>query len=298
MERNGTLDYARLGAAIGIVVFHVGAPGASIGYAGLPFFLILLVYLAFPAAVKHEFSDYAKAKSVRLLQPWIVWSFIYGVLKLAEVLVTGGQLSSEFAPWMLLTGPALHLWFLPFACAACISIWPLAHLSTRIGPTGLLACSATGLLFAAIIVDLSANLTSSQPVAQWLHALPAVLVGATLALINDGKQISWATATLLSALIFILLLLGWPPGSMQLVLACGALLLCLTFPLPSTSTTRSLADLALTVYLAHPIVISILLRTTKLAENSTVLAITAVSCTIMFALALRRLRILVTFKVI
>lgn len=48
MARSATLDYARFLAAVGIIVFHVGAAGANIGYAALPFFLMLLVVLAFP----------------------------------------------------------------------------------------------------------------------------------------------------------------------------------------------------------------------------------------------------------
>ena len=58
MTRNATFDYARLIAAIGIIVFHVGAPGASIGYAALPFFLMLLVFLAFPVAAGKDFGTY------------------------------------------------------------------------------------------------------------------------------------------------------------------------------------------------------------------------------------------------
>ena len=44
--RNAMLDYARFLAAAGILFFHSGAPGAWIGYAALPFFLMLLICLA------------------------------------------------------------------------------------------------------------------------------------------------------------------------------------------------------------------------------------------------------------
>ena len=50
MTRNATLDLARLVAAFGIVLFHSGAPGASLGFAALPFFMMLLLVLAFDSA--------------------------------------------------------------------------------------------------------------------------------------------------------------------------------------------------------------------------------------------------------
>lgn len=55
LDRSSVLDYARLVAASGIVLFHSGAPGAAIGYAALPFFLVLLVVLALPGAARQSF---------------------------------------------------------------------------------------------------------------------------------------------------------------------------------------------------------------------------------------------------
>ena len=120
MQRNGTLDYARLLAAFGIVFFHAGAPGGAIGYAALPFFLMLLVVLAFPGAVRVSFPAYLRGRVQRLLVPWVIWSGVYGVLKLAELVVTGAPFGSEFSLNMILTGTALHLWFLPFAFLAFV----------------------------------------------------------------------------------------------------------------------------------------------------------------------------------
>ena len=59
MKRNSTLDYARLIAAIGIIVFHVGAPSVAVGYAALPFFLNAALDLRIPAALRQDFASYA-----------------------------------------------------------------------------------------------------------------------------------------------------------------------------------------------------------------------------------------------
>ena len=47
---NAAFDYARLVAALGIVVFHTSDAGGSIGLAALPFFTLVLAYLAVGSA--------------------------------------------------------------------------------------------------------------------------------------------------------------------------------------------------------------------------------------------------------
>lgn len=151
-KRNAALDYARLIAAIGIIVFHVGAPGAAVGYAALPFFLMLLLILAFPAALRQDFASYARSRASRLIWPWLTWSLVYGALKAAEVILGGKTVSSEFMPWMLLTGPALHLWFLPFAFIACIAMWPLARRFQSLQILGRTVCTVLGLSLSVSIL--------------------------------------------------------------------------------------------------------------------------------------------------
>lgn len=87
--RNATLDYGRFVAALGIVLFHCGGPGAMVGHAGLPFFTMALILLALPGADRQSFASFGSGRALRLLRPWLIWSAFYGTLKLAEVLVTG-----------------------------------------------------------------------------------------------------------------------------------------------------------------------------------------------------------------
>ena len=67
--RNATLDFARLAAACGIILFHSGAPGAFIGYAALPFFLMVLIPLALPGASRASFTAFAQNRAARLIVP-------------------------------------------------------------------------------------------------------------------------------------------------------------------------------------------------------------------------------------
>lgn len=279
--RNGSLDHARLIAAGGIVVFHSGAPGAAIGYAGLPFFLMLLILLAWPAAERQPFGSFTGARAGRLLAPWVVWSGIYATLKLAEV-AAGHPFAAEFAPWMVLTGPALHLWFLPFAAVICMALWPLARAAVPLGDPArtVLAVLAVAVALGALLMQQGAALP--RPLAQWAEAAPAVALGVGLALLPGHA----ARAALLAGTGAMLVATGWPQGATQLALAGAALWLCLMLPLPDGRASRMAADLALTVYLAHPMLAAILLRATPLPEASVALALTTLAATLAFALAL------------
>ena len=122
MKRNATLDIARLVAAFGIVLFHSKAPGGQFGYAALPFFLMVMIMLAVPSAAHRPFGSFAKDRAARLLLPWLIWSAVYGIFKLANVVLHHKPFSDDFSLSMVLTGPAIHLWFLPFAFLACLML--------------------------------------------------------------------------------------------------------------------------------------------------------------------------------
>lgn len=269
MGRNGTLEYARLIAAFGIVFFHAKAPGGAIGYAALPFFIIILIVMAIPTAEKQAFIPYVKGRAKRLLHPWLIWSMIYAALKLVEVLITDRPLSEEFNMAMVLTGPALHLWFLPFAFAACLAVYPVIPLIQNSHGFALplvLGAAALG------IILLQQHLDMPAPLSQWSYSLPAVFMGLILALrhIDFGLRVLF-----LAAFIATALLMGATFGLLQLGLAVGVFLLCTEFPTPNTALSQQAGAAAMGVYLAHPLVLSVLTRTTTLPDHSTALAVVA-----------------------
>ena len=297
MARNATLDYARLIASIGIIVFHVGAPGAAVGYAALPFFLMLLIFLAFPTAVERDFGTYAATRIARLMWPWAIWCLIYAALKLAEVAIAGVPLKSEFAIWMLLTGPSIHLWFLPFACFACIAIWPLARLSNSLPERGRTICGMVLSGLTALITWITHDLVVAQPFAQWLYALPAVALGSAFGFLGRTYHPTMMTALAVAITTGLLLALNWPDGAGQLAMAGLAFTLCLALPLRDRPVARRMADLSLTLYLAHPMVISILLRVPPIPDKSSEMAISAVASTVLLALGLQKLQTFIVFRV-
>lgn len=267
MDRNGSLEYARFIAAVGIVFFHAGAPGAAVGYAALPFFLIVMLVLSAPAVRNASLASYAAGKAQRLLVPWVIWSGIYGSLKLAEIALTDTTARDEFLPHMLLTGPALHLWFLPFAFLACLALYPLLRgLPERPRPVLITVLTVV----AAVLASTQAHLALPIPLAQWAHALPAVCLGAALALVGrDGTLIF----LVISGFAVAALLAGNTPGFGQMGLALACFAACTIVKLPATPFAMQLGRLSLGVYLAHPIMISVLERGTPLAKGDLGLAL-------------------------
>lgn len=283
-NHNASYDYARLLAVIGIIWFHTHAPGAIIGYSGLAFFLMLLAHLALPQASKlrdqaHRapaFWRYAAGRGQRLLWPWLVASLVYGGLKLIEVM-RGAAWEAEFQTSMWLTGPALHLWFLPFAFAICLALWPLGrvlrqHATAYATP---LAFVFTGLALASLA--LAQEATFAIPLAQWAYALPAVLFGVALTLLRDKGL------HLLGLLTFFLccaLAANWITGLPEIGLGALVLILCRLAPLPATPLSHLAARWALALYLVHPAVMAVALRSGVFADGTTGLAVvvTLVSC--------------------
>ncbi len=267
MNRNATLDYARLVASFGIVIFHVGAPGAALGYAALPFFLILLVVMVLPSAKCMSFDIFLKSRVKRLIVPWLIWSAIYGTLKLSEVVVTETTLSAEFAPYMLFTGPALHLWFLPFAFITSLLAYPVIQ-STRFAPIYLHSTLLT--MIALFFLVIQQERAFPIPITQWLYGAPAISLGLGLALV--GRQV-WASILMVCVFSSAALLIDSRAGLLQILIAAVAFILCSTWRLPQTSFSALASKSALGVYLSHPLVISILTRTTSLDPQSSTTAI-------------------------
>lgn len=280
---NASYDYARLLAVVGIIWFHAHAPGAAIGYSGLAFFLLLLMLLALPQIVhtrilRHRAPAvlrYAAGRGQRLLVPWLVASAFYGGLKLIEV-SRGASLGSEFSKEMWLTGTATHLWFLPFAFAMGIALWPLGRV-LRTAPVMIwagLSLIFTGLALAAL-AGMQTN-TLPAPLAQWAYALPAVLLGVAIGLTRSHPG---HMAGLLVLFFCAALSLSWTVGLLQITLAASLLILCTLIYLQPTPLSAAAARASLLIYLIHPGVMTLVVRSGLLPEASTALALTVtVAC--------------------
>lgn len=284
MPRNAVLDHARLWAAFGIVWFHAKAPGAGIGYAALPFFAMLLICLALPGAARQAPGAFTRGRARRLLVPWLVWSAVYAALKLVEVALTDKPLASEFAPWMLLTGPAIHLWFLPFAFLASLALYPLARLPRPVARQGFdpVLPVLVGATLAALALWQGAALP--VPFQQWAFVAPATILALAFARAGSEARAVLSVLALAGLIAVVALSLGWTKGLLQLGLAATALALCLLWVRPATALSDLAAECALTVYLVHPAIAAVLLRT-GLVETGTI-SLAVLVCGLSLAVAL------------
>jgi fucose 4-O-acetylase-like acetyltransferase len=135
------------------VWFHTEAPGYLAAYAALPFFLVLL---ALPSRAR------IKERARRLLVPFAIWSAICALFLVLISAKNGQDLFGWWRPQMIVMGPSIHLWFLPFAFLVALSIWVyLGHIlvihrfqSDGLEGYSLALASLAGALVLAVAIEL------------------------------------------------------------------------------------------------------------------------------------------------
>lgn len=240
--RNASVDVLRFVGALGIVLFHMGLPGAWIGLSALPMFVALIVFYGMGRSPRHH--------ARRLLVPWLIWSAIFGVAKIAQAGLHGAPLISEFAPWMVLTGTALHLWFLPFAFVFLAGAWAVLRFLPGFMFWGLCVCGAVVSLWAVNA------LTLPTPVPQWFSTLPAAFAGAAMA--RTGRSVP-VLALVAGGAAGAIGLAGWHGASWQLLIAALSMALALNIRMSPTRVSDWMAQVSFGIYLIHPLVYALCL---------------------------------------
>lgn len=239
--RNGSVDYLRFIGSIGIIWFHLHLPGSEIGLAALPMFVALFVCFG----VGRDIASLNR----RLLYPWLIWSAIFGAAKLAQAWVTGMPVSSEFEWWMLLAGPSIHLWFLPFSYGFVVLINQMNR-------------SARGALV-IVLVPCSiwlADVELAQPFAQWVTVIPAACMGLVLNHLGardaQAHFFGWTSV----AIALLMVVAGRDTVALQYALGIGAVLVALSIQVRATAFSRALSETSFGVYLLHPLIFALTLR--------------------------------------
>lgn len=254
-RRNGTVDVARFVGSIGIVLFHAKAIGGEIGYSALSLFMVLTIFFATGSCGN------VGERARRLLLPWLWWSGFYGLVRLAD--------GDPLQPWMLLTGPSLHLWFLPFAFVCSVAAFRWIQPGNR-RQFIVLACALAGSLWWT-----GRGIYLGIPFDQWLYVLPAAIYGLMM-----GIFWRWELLALLA--IF---------APYQIALGSAAATGAFRVFLPGTALTARLGEISLGVYILHPFFQGGLTRFTGLRTGAPDLAVAVVLITVLAALVLNRLRV-------
>jgi peptidoglycan/LPS O-acetylase OafA/YrhL len=285
-QRNGFLDSLRFLAALGIVLFHLEMPGQSIGLSALSFFTAILCYFAAQYSGDTSLEHQINRMNHRIMWPWLVWSVIYLTAKLLDAQLSGHSYSSELEHYMWWTGPALHLWYLPFAFTISLLI---TQLIAPINASTLLY----GLLISTLIFLCMAcgfgiyNDLIGIPWVQWLSVLPAALVGITLAAANRSTA---RTLVLVAAIVAgALIAYSLEYRSLALQLSVGGLvaMLAVLWNPGSNRLTFWLGTVSLGIYLSHPLCFALIRKISGQDGNWLTFVLTVV-LSIVMAEAYRR----------
>ncbi|MFT7390610.1 MAG: peptidoglycan/LPS O-acetylase OafA/YrhL [Paracoccaceae bacterium] len=234
MMRNGGIDASRLICAFGIAWFHSGAPGARVAYLALPFFLVLL---AMPSGAGMA------QRATRLLRPWVVWSAIYAAVNTAMALRNGLDPLSWAKPEMVLYGPLIALWFLPFAALLGFALRGLdGH------PNAALIAPIVGAVAVALF---PAN--AMPPLNQWAFGLVPVVAGAAFfGRSGRGRGAAFVSLGLAFAVLHVV-----RPHSDNITILAGtaAAMTLFMVPIPASRSTAWAARMSFSIYLIHPLVL-------------------------------------------
>lgn len=233
MGRNQNLELVRIFAAFGIVLFHSQAPGAAVGYGGLIAFVILSAMFARPA------SPEALAKGIML--PWLFWYLAYGAVNL---ILRGYFASPDLTlAGKVLYGTGVHLWYLPFIFVVCLIVGRIRGLAAE-------WIAALMVLLLLLVAPWWREFTFSgePPIPQYLHVMPAVLIGLAF-------RSNYAA---LAALVALAAALVWQVPGMSISYAIGGLAVFLALLIKEMKwNVQPIADCMFGVYLLHPLALTV-----------------------------------------
>ena len=281
--RNGTVDAARFFGALGIVWFHEHAPFAWLGYAALPMFMAFVLYFALATSDRPANE---RRRGTRLLLPWLGWSAIYGVAKIADAVANGEPVAAEFAPWMLLAGPKIHLWFLPFAFVAgwgLIALLPTIRRHCGFPQLwGLFVAGQVGMFYIVSEIDVA------WPMRQWLFVGPACLLGLMLYIAAGDRNRLLAVLAGSTLACWLATSFGWPHGAIQTLIATAVCVAALAIPLRASALTEQMAAISLGIYLVHPLVHSLLMRLPGAAPGTLGFAVSVAAVSVAAAIVMKQ----------
>lgn len=246
------IELIRVVGAFSIVWYHAGVIGHEVSYAGLVVFLILSIYLSGVRAVQNGVG--LKRSYERLIVPWFFWFFIYGLLNLIFNKPIFSK--SNGVVFGVLSGPSIHLWYLPFifACLVCFAFFRIKF--SRRSIAMVCAVGASAWLFATPLWR-PWSVGVGYPITQYMHAMPGIFLGGFFACFITLSRIH---AVLFAFLIFVSIVfsLGYEGvGVPYMIGFCiGALVALDVFKNYSFFDLSSVSSLMFGVYFVHIIVLA------------------------------------------
>jgi hypothetical protein len=249
-------DRLRVFASLDIVGLHLTGTHLF-GGLGLPTFLLISVALGVHRPHPASTQRFCSRRLQRIVLPWLFWSLAIAAGITLVASWEGQPALGWFEPRMLLYGPRIHLWFLPFIAVAGVLAHGMHRLTARLDP---LLAAAGGVLLGLVSIALQPRLGHSSPFEQWSFGLPAIFLGFALGrtlAASAERRAPFDVAVLVGmALLGGALLLWLEPALYEYLRRYGGALLLLSLvlfvPNRSDRYTPHIAALMLGIYCLHP----------------------------------------------
>lgn len=263
-ERIVSVDRVRLLAAIGIVWFHTeGAPYRHVGYAGLPIFLLIFFSLITNRTPTDPTLGFLRRRWDRLLMPWLFWSVLYGLLRIAQAICFGDVASFREMLSMetLLVGTHVHLWYLPYAFLSGFLVYAVNRRTLKIDHTvAVYGGTAIGVILLIFHTVGPSSYGWMRPLPQWEFGLAAIPLGFAIGrcMMIPSRRTQQVLLSMVSIAVLVtsvvLMVLGHAASVVPYALAI--LLVCLAYGwrTPDNGIVAALAPLTFGIYLIHPLI--------------------------------------------
>ncbi|MEZ5671681.1 MAG: acyltransferase family protein [Thiotrichaceae bacterium] len=252
-------DALKVIAAFGIVWFHTPhAIGREIGYAGLLIFLLISFIVLSIKSPSYSYLQYLRQRGKRLLIPWIVWNIFYGLLtlRLSHSSIGVPSLSG------ILTGTAIHLWYLPFAFLASYLVFIFLTLTRASSPWVLIIVSGMVTVLWLISYPMFDMSLTGNPWRQWSYGFASIPLGIALgqALKLPQAQCRWVMLAILAMMLAIcvyLIQMDKFGTAVSYMTGTALIITALLIPMPSYRWVTQLSALTFGIYLLHPFIFMI-----------------------------------------
>jgi surface polysaccharide O-acyltransferase-like enzyme len=294
-ERCGAIDWLRFIALIEIAGYHsrMGRIPLLDGL-GLPLLLVITNLYNCKLTEYRGLLTFLRDKARRLLVPWLFWCAVYGVVLAVKAFRDEIPLTTMFPLRTLVAGTYPHLWFVPFALFAAIVVAALQRAARRWRPVPVIAGA---MLVGAALAFADARFDYlrawGEPWPQWSFSLPSIFFGYAIgrSLLLDAAERRVLLPVLIACGGLVWVLSASLDGPRQYERYGGAILLSASALLLSARPDRVIAFLApltLGIYLAHALVMRLLIAAGISWKSSLAWALVDIAVTILLVWTLRR----------
>lgn len=271
-DRRLGIEFARLFGCVGICWFHLGVSYREVAYASLPMFMLITLLVSKPPRSNIEVWVGIQRRARRLLVPWVKFSALYALVAIYFANKNGLNWFDWWKPEMLLVGTSVHLWFLPAAFLAAV----LLLLTQQALRTRSVYVIMLGLFIASVIAVFMFHVHPNvAPSPQWRFISVSVLSGILISILFNAGFTKTVIFTLIGLGCFALLgslvwgNTGWTAYGIGFMFTGIAL----SFDRPVPAWLSLAPAVSFLTYLLHPFVSLFVVKFSKVAIPSDVVAI-------------------------